>query len=88
MNSNKTYVWQLAAFLSDHGMEMSGKELADHLNRNQFLTSYGTTYAGERGTYTLIRETWKWVNNDLGLTSESAKIAGAYVDKNGTHAWE
>ena len=41
MNRKKLYIWHLAIFLSQHGMRMSGDELADHLNRNRFLTSYG-----------------------------------------------
>ncbi|MHC1775730.1 MAG: hypothetical protein AB9834_09985 [Lentimicrobium sp.] len=60
MNQKKYYIWQLASFLSYHKMHMSGEELADHLNRNDFLTNYGTEYQGGRGTYTLIRETWNW----------------------------
>ena len=57
MNEKKHYVWQLGAFLANQGMIMSGEELAEHLNRNSFLTNYGTEYKGRRGTYKLIRET-------------------------------
>lgn len=88
MNTKKHYVWQLASFLYSFGMTMSGEELAEHLNRNNFLTSYGSEYHGGRGTYTLIRETWKWVENDLGLPNESRKIAEAFVKPDGTFAYE
>ena len=87
MNEKKLYVWQLAAFLSDHGMSMSGHELATHLNRNNFLTGYGNKYVGGRGTYTLVRETWRWVHEDLRLPKEAEKIAEAYVLPSGKHAY-
>ena len=48
MNKKKLYVWHLASFLRYHGMTMSGDELAGHLNRNKFLTSYGAAYEGGR----------------------------------------
>jgi hypothetical protein len=88
INSTKYYVWQLGAFLNEHKMNMSGEELAEHLNRNNFLTSYGDKYSGGRGTYKLIRETWNWVNHDLGLESEAEKVALAFVKPDGTYAYE
>lgn len=39
-------------------------------------------------TYKLIRETWKWVHDDLGLEDESKKIAAAYVKADGSYAYE
>lgn len=88
MNTKKHYVWQLAAFLNNFGTTMSGEELAEHLNRNNLLTNYGAEYQGGRGTYTLIRETWKWVKNDLGLPNEAQKIAEAFVKQDGTFAYK
>ncbi len=88
MNTKKNYIWQLAAFLSNNNMTMSGEELADHLNRNKFLTSYGSEYQGGRGTYKLIQETWDWVNTDLGLPNEAKKIAEAFVKPDGSYAYE
>ena len=88
MNQKKLYIWRLASFLSKHGMTMSGEELAVHLNRNNFLTSYGDKYQGGRGTYTLIRETWRWVNNDLYLEEEAKVVAEAYVKADGSYAYE
>ena len=46
MNNKKLYVWQLADFLSHHSMRMSGEGLADHLNRNNFLTPAGASMQG------------------------------------------
>jgi len=88
MNRKKLYIWRLASFLSQHGMNMSGDELAAHLNRNNFLTSYGEKYQGGRGTYRLIQETWNWVNNDLGMEDEAAKVAQSFVKADGSYAYE
>jgi hypothetical protein len=66
---------------------MSAAELADHLNRNSFLTSYGTEFEGKRGTYRLIKATWDWVHSDLGLEDEAECIARAFVDEAGKYAY-
>ena len=65
-----------------------GEELAGHLNRNNFMTSYGTQYAGKRGTYKLIKETWVWVHDELGLEDEAEKIAHAFVKPDGSLPWK
>jgi hypothetical protein len=88
MNAKKLYVWRLAKFLHSYVMVISADELAAHLNRNGFTTGYGEEFQGGRGTYTLIRETWRWVHDDLGLEDESEAIAGAYVKPDGSHAWD
>ena len=88
MNRKKLYIWRLAAFLADQDMTMSGDELAEHLNRNDFLTGYGTQYEGKRGIYTLIRETWKWVKEDLALDAEADKVARAFVKPDGSYAYQ
>jgi len=87
-NIKKHYIWSLASFLHRHDMTMSGEELAAHLNRNNFLTGYGEKYQGGRGTYTLIRETWRWVNDELELNDEAEKIAKSYVKPDGTYAYK
>jgi len=86
--TQKLYVWQLVSFLYHHGKIMSGDELADHLNRNKIPTGYGTEYEGKRGTYTLIRATWKWLNDELGLPGEAEKVAKAFVKPGGGYAYE
>jgi len=88
MNEKKYYVWQLASFLASHDMHMSGEELADHLNRNDFLTEYGTEYEGGRGIYKLIRETWNWLMYGVQLPLEAGKVAEVFVKRDGVHAWE
>jgi len=87
MNEKKLYIWKLADFLFRNKMVMSAEELAEHLNRNDFLTSYGTEYAGGRGTYKLISETWSWLENELHFPTESAKIAKAFVKPDGSYAY-
>jgi hypothetical protein len=87
MNAKKVYVWKLADFLTQHRKKMSGEELADHLNRNNFPTGYGTEYAGGRGTYTLVRETWHWLNDELGIPDEARKVAEAFVKPDGCYAY-
>ena len=88
MNEKKAYIWRLATFLHANSMVMSGEELAEHLNRNKFLTSYGTEYEGGRGTYRLISQTWKWLNTELGLTKEAEHVALAFVKPDGRPAYE
>jgi hypothetical protein len=68
-------------------MTMSGPELAEHLNRNNFLTSYGTEYEGGRGIYRLISQTYKWLK-ELGLEEEAGNFPMAYVQGNGEYPWE
>lgn len=87
-NAKKIYVWELADFFFQHSTKMSGKELANHLNRNDFKTRAGIEYKGGRGTYTLIRETWKWLHDELGLPDEARKVAKAYVKSDGSYAYE
>jgi hypothetical protein len=88
MNEKKTYIWRLATFLHTNGMVMSGEELADHLNRNKFLTSYGTEYQGGRGTYKLVKETYWWLHDTLGLPKEAQRVAEAFVKPDGGYAYE
>jgi hypothetical protein len=88
MNRKRMYIWQLAAFLVEHKMTMSGEELAAHLNRNNFLTEYGTlAYVGTRGTYKLIEEIWKWLHDELRLEEEADKVATAFVLPSGKYAY-
>ena len=67
---------------------MSGKELADDLNRNGYLTSYGESYKGSRGTYALIMATYRWLESDQHLPEEASKVALAFVKPDGTYAYK
>lgn len=88
MTDKKLYIWKLASFLYSQKMIMSGDELAKHLNRNNILTSYGKEYKGKRGTYKLIKQTWKWVYEDLKLKKEANIIAKVFVKSNGDYAYK
>ena len=86
-NDKKLYIYKLADFLSQNEKIMSGEELADHLNRNNFLTTYGTEYEGGRGIYKLISETFYWLKDDLELPKEASKVSKAYPTSNGEYAF-
>jgi hypothetical protein len=87
MNEKRVYIWQLADFLSGKNKVMSGEDLAAHLNLNGILTEYESEYQGGRGVYTLIRNTYHWLHDELELKGEASKIAQAFVTPDGTHAW-
>jgi hypothetical protein len=82
----KEYIRKLAIFLDANETKMSGDELADHLNRNNFQTSYGSKYEGKRGTYTLIRATFDWLTND-GQIGEANIVADVFVLPTGEKAY-
>ena len=88
MEQKKLYIYHLACFLSKRGTVMSGGELADHLNRNEFLTTNGEEYQGERGTFRLIKATYDWVKGTLQLPAEAKKVARAFVQDNGEYAYD
>lgn len=88
MIDKKLYIYKLAEFLFHHDKRMSGEELAEHLNRNGFLTNYGEEYQGGKGTYKLISQTWHWLDDDLQLPEEARKVATAFVKPDGTYAYE
>ncbi|MDR0770215.1 MAG: hypothetical protein LBE75_03335 [Burkholderiales bacterium] len=88
MDNKKHYIWRLAASLCRRNMTMSGKDLASRLNRNGYLTESGHKYAGGRGTYKLINEACKWLNNKQKLPEEAKKVARAFKKPDGTYAYE
>src|SRR5574344_115245 len=81
------YIGKLAIFLSSMKMFMSGMELANHLNRNGFKTSYNSEYVGTRGTYTLIRNCYHYFEEGNNKNIADA-IATAFVKENGSYAYE
>jgi hypothetical protein len=87
MNEKKVYLWKLAEFLYFNDKQMSVPELATHLNRNNFLTSYGTEYQGKRGTYALVSETYNWLES-LGLIEEAKKVSVAFPKPDDSFAYE
>ncbi len=86
MTQKKHFIWQIASLLYAINDTMTAQDLAIALNRNGILTSYGTQYAGGRGTYKLVSATWQWLYGQ-GLTSEAEKIAEVFTKPDGTLAW-
>ena len=78
----------MANFLSRYDIVMSAKELAIHLNDNNFKTNYNEKFKGGRGTYKLIRETWHTLNDELSLPNDAEKIAISFVKSNGDFAYD
>ena len=87
MNEKRSYIWRLACFLQTNGMVISGEELAEHLNRNNFLTTYGAQYQGRRGTYTLIQSIHDWLKVELKMPNEAQHVALAFVKPGGGYAY-
>jgi len=87
MDIKKKYISDLATFLTNQKKVMSGEELATHLNRNGFRTSYGSKYKGGRGTYKLIKSTWS-AHDSVGEDVEAENVATAYVKPSGGYAYK
>lgn len=60
--------------------------LAGLLNEAGYRTDAGLSYQGLRGTYTLVRSTWKHLR-DQGLDDEADNVAQVFVRPDGRHAW-
>ena len=82
----KEYIRRLAHFLTENGTKMAGNELAEHLNRNNFKTSYGTDYEGGRGTYKLLHATYDWLAAN-GKQKDADNVAFAFPKPNGDYAF-
>lgn len=83
----KEYIKKLAIFLNENGTTMAANELAEHLNRNNFKTDYGTEYEGGRGTYTLIHATYDWLVS-IGQQNEADKVAKSFPKPDGNYAFD
>lgn len=83
----KEYIRRLANFLIENGTQMSAQELAEHLNRNNFKTGYGTEYEGGRGTYTLIHATYDWLVS-IGNQNDANHVANAFTKADGSYAFD
>jgi hypothetical protein len=83
----KEYISNLAAFLVSNNNTMAGNELAQHLNRNNYKTSYGDEYQGKRGTYTLLQATYNWLAS-VGRHQDASNVALAFPKPNGHYAYD
>ncbi len=82
----KEYIRQLAVFLVGTKTSMTGETLATLLNWNKFKTSYGSTYEGGRGTYTLIHATYDWLVKN-GNQGDTDQVALAFKKPDGSYAY-
>ncbi len=82
----KEYIRRLANFLVKNNTTMTGENLAEHLNWNEFLTNYGTEYQGGRGTYTLIHATYDWLES-IGEDDDAHNVALAFKKPDGSFAY-
>ena len=74
MDLKKSHIYKLAVFLNGSKSRMTVADLAMNLNANAFMTSYGTRYQGLRGTYTLLHNTYKVIEQLFG-PAQAALIA-------------
>lgn len=86
MSPKKIFIRDLANHLANTKTVMSGPELANHLNRNNIQTDYGTTYAGTQGTYALVKATYNELINN-GDSASANNVALAFVKEDGTYAY-
>lgn len=84
---NKEYIRQLANFLILTNTSMSAENLAAHLNWNKFRTKNGKKYKGKRGTYVLVKSTWKWLEK-INKIDEAKNVAKAFKTPDGKYAYE
>ena len=77
------FIAELADFLVDRNLVMTGEELQALFNKNDIRTSYGTKYSedGGRGIHRVIKCAWNHYNKK-GEYQIALNIARAFVGKN------
>lgn len=76
----------LVGFLNNNGLIIHGETLAELLNTNGILTSYGTAYSGGRGVYHLIENAYNYFSNSNDMET-AALIAETITNRYGEYAW-
>lgn len=84
---NKKYVYEVAVLARKIGITIKVSDLANTMNYLGYTTSYGTTYAGGRGSYRLISDTYKWLVAQ-GKQADADMVAMTYIKPDGTYAYE
>jgi hypothetical protein len=87
MDMKFNFISELAATLVRQEQYMTGPELAQLLNSNGILTSYGTPFSGERGTYTLLQAVYRRLVSE-GRQADADNVAKAFIQPNGSYAWD
>ena len=84
----RQFVRELANKLVAESKTIDAADLAIRLNTAGHLTGYGTEFAGGRGTYTLIRSVYHWLDNDIDSHNEALAVARAFTKPDGRYAYE
>jgi hypothetical protein len=82
----KEFIRRLANSLVANSKTITGIELANHLNLNNYKTNTGSLYEGKRGTYRLVTATYDWLDA-FGLQNEANNVALAFKKPNGEYAY-
>lgn len=77
---------EIAEECSTNGSTMFVTDLARRLNERGLKTSYGSEYAGGRGTYRLIRAAY-WCYERMEEHDKAKHIADSFVNAKGNCAW-
>lgn len=86
MNPKMQLVRDLAEFCHQRGFPLTVEALAGVLNAAGHRTSYGTPYKGKRGTYRLVKFTYRRLHG-AGRTAEASMVAATYTKTNGGYAY-
>ena len=88
MNRTQEYVTALASFLSERDSRMSARELAEHLNRNNLQTGYGTRYdPGARGIYRMLHSLYEALATQNRI-DEAQAVADVFTKEDGSYAYD
>lgn len=87
MSDVKETLAKLAGFLVDNDKHMSGEELADYLNRNDYKTTRGEEYKGGRGTFKLLSSLYDTFKKE-GRDEDAHNVARAFTKDNDDYAYE
>ncbi|MBC8141907.1 MAG: hypothetical protein H7Y38_10755 [Armatimonadetes bacterium] len=87
LTRKRQFVRELANKLFAAGKTIDATELAIRLNAAGHMTGYGTEFAGERGTYMLIRGVYYWLDKVINSHDESTAVARAFTKPDGRYAY-
>jgi hypothetical protein len=87
MSNSQIFVFDTAVRLRAQRATMPVHQLADHLNCAGVKTSYGSAYAGGRGTYRLVCTTYHALDRQ-GRSADAQIVADSFTRPDGTFAYE
>ncbi len=86
MKPKMQLVLDLAEFCHRRGIRLPVRVLAEFLNAAGHRTRYGTPYKGKRGTYRLVKMTYRCLHR-AGRTEEASVVAATFTRPNGAYAY-